>query len=61
MNLLDLLRSFDRLENPIRFFALCEATDPLLQTDLFESNRLSHLIQPVHDVAAFPQLPPVDL
>lgn len=58
MNFLDLLRSFDRLENPIRLLALCKATDPLLQTDLFESNRLSYLIQPVHNMAAFSRLPP---
>lgn len=64
MNFLSLLRSFDRLENPIRLLALCEAMHPLLQTDLsnqlFESNRLSYLIQPLHNVAAFLQLPPVN-
>ena len=54
MSFLDLLRSFDRLENPIRLLSLCEATDPLLQTDLSESNWLSYLIKPVHNMAGSP-------
>lgn len=62
MNFLDLLRSFGKLQQPI---ALCKAMDPLMRAntsnELLESNQLSYLLEPVHNMAAFSPLPPADL